>query len=156
MTSNIREHWDAVVELRTELSKLPDGTVYLVSRSDRKKRVIEGRFFVCSPQVAALMLVQDTHRLATTEEIENWKSDQKTRGVVQTQIQAKRESKVVLDLAGVLEQIRMMQQPQAPAVTTAAAVAEPEAPKPALVPEIKSPRAAPVQMRPQAGHQAPD
>lgn len=82
MQTGIREHWDTVRDAKQELiAKYGEfGHVYLMSLKRRKMGVVEGRICVASIHVAAMMLAQETHREATSDEVAAWKAAQEVEG----------------------------------------------------------------------------
>jgi hypothetical protein len=144
--SPLQERYAEINEIRAELEKLGDG-VYLCSIYDRKKRIVAGRICVATPAVAAIMIADKSHRLATNDEIAAWKQDQDIRGGKQTQTQAKKDSKINLDLGSLVgtlaDQIRRQVEEQVRERTPAPA---PVAQAPAPVHAPVRPPAPAVQM----------
>lgn len=132
--SPLQERYAEINEIRTEIEKLGDG-IFLCSIYDRKKRIVGDRICVATPAIAAIMIADKSHRLANPGEIARWKHEQEIRGGSQAQTQAKKDSKINLDLGGLVgtlaEQIRRQVEEQMrgnqPANSAPAAVSQPPA-----------------------------
>lgn len=137
--NTVREHWDTVKEVRAELlakfgefdSEGRQSAVYLMSLRRRKQGVNEGRVSVATIHVAAMMLAQETHRLATPEEIAAWQDEQTAKGKAIQQERTRSESKVNINLGEAVSALFAQQlAAAAPAAPTPAPQSAP-APAPA-------------------------
>jgi hypothetical protein len=124
--NSIREHWDQIKEVRAELADQfgEFGTIYLMSLKRRAKGVLPGRVCTATVHIAAMCISQDTHRLATPEEIAAWKhQDAETRKQILAE-KARTDTKVNVDLGDqfvrALQQVASMNAPAAVPVPPAA------------------------------------
>jgi hypothetical protein len=143
---NVRESWAEVVEFRRRLVDQfgPDGAIYLVSLEKRKLGVQEGMVSVCNIHIAAMMLAQESHKLATPEQIAEFKARMAVKGSEITSQKQRAEAKTQINLGDQLTNIfaqamaQQMAGQQAPA--NVAAVAEPaKAAQASSVPQIPNP-----------------
>lgn len=117
---DLKEHFTEVIRVREQLQREhQDGAVYLVSIEKRQKRMVGGRIAVANPHVAALMIVQETHKLATQEQIAGYIEEQRKRGAHLVQLQARKDAKVNLNLGELVQNL----------VAANAAAAPPAAPE---------------------------
>lgn len=77
----------------------PDGVVHLISRHNREKNTTAGAVATASLQLAAECLVNNTHDLATHEQIATFKREQveKRRQIQMTERAKKQEYVMVVD-----------------------------------------------------------
>ncbi len=78
--NDIREHWSAIKAKREELEQAHGDAVYIVSVESKKRRIVGGVITVASPHIAAMMIEDETHRVADPKEIRAWKEGQKQTG----------------------------------------------------------------------------
>jgi hypothetical protein len=78
--NDIREHWSSIKAKREELEREIGDTVYIVSIDSKKRRIRGGVMSVASPHIAAMMIEDETHRLAEPYEIRDWQAGQKNLG----------------------------------------------------------------------------
>lgn len=90
--TDIREHWSAIKAKREELEAEFGDAIYIVSIESKKRRISGGVMTVASPSVAAIMLEDETHRLAESYEIKQWQEGQKQFG---EQIRARAAAKSI-------------------------------------------------------------
>lgn len=116
--NSIREHWDQIKEVRAELVDQfgEFGTIYLMSLKRRAKGVLPGRVCTATVHIAAMCISQDTHRLATPEEIADWQLQQaETRKQILAE-KSRTDTKVNVDLGDqfvrALQQVAGMNVPQ--------------------------------------------
>jgi hypothetical protein len=120
MRTQIQEHWAEIKQLREALVPDADGAVYLMSQNARRMGVSAGRMSCNTPHVAALMLIQGTHRLATSEEVAQWKAEQAIQKRITEEEHARRQAKVQvtpkIDLGDDFKQLlaKLAAQQQAP------------------------------------------
>lgn len=100
---SIRQHWQEINATKQDLQNTPgaigkDGELYIVSKKDRKRGIVAGRVSVVRLDQAALHLAAGTHELASPEQIAEWNAQQKAVRDAQQQEQAKRDSKINLDM----------------------------------------------------------
>lgn len=99
---DVREHWSGIKAKREELERTHGDVIYLMSIESKKKRVTGGTVTVAGPQIAAIMIEDETHRLATKQEIADWKKDQEARGNAIRMAASKKDSKVHIDMGSLL------------------------------------------------------
>jgi hypothetical protein len=118
----------------------PDGEVYTTSLENDQKGTIAGRVGVNTAGVAAMLVVQGTHRAATPDEIENWKADQARKKAESEAAAAKKDNKVAdvkVDMGSFMSQFMAIlaanQQKEAETVP-AAPIQQSTSPKPNRAP----------------------
>lgn len=102
---DVREHWSGIKAMREELERTHGDVIYLMSIESKKKRVRGGTVTVAGPQIAAIMIEDETHRLARPREIDDWKRHQERRGDEIRAAALKKDSKVHIDMGSLLAQL---------------------------------------------------
>lgn len=103
-TSDVKEMWSAVKAKREELERELGDTIYLTSIASTKRRIKGGVVSVATPQIAAMMIVDETHRLATKSEIRAWQEEHLARGAQIRTAAQKKDGKP--DWAGLVDAVR--------------------------------------------------
>lgn len=106
MLNDIREQWNEIVKLREELRARHGDTVYLISRPSRKRRLHRaGVITKATPQIAAIMINDETHEEATAGQIADWNAHQDQLGRKIRETAAKKDAKVHVDLGDLVRDI---------------------------------------------------
>lgn len=97
---DVRQYWLDVDNRMAEIApKYPEGVVHLVSRHNREKNTTAGAMMTASLQLASECLVNNTHDLATPEQVAKYRKDQadKKRQILLTERAKKQEFVMVVD-----------------------------------------------------------
>lgn len=97
---DVRQYWQDVVEKTRALAPdHPDGVVHLSSRHNREKNTTSGMICTASIEHAAECLVNNTHDLATPEQIRAHKERQEgvKKSILNAEISKKQQFVMVVD-----------------------------------------------------------
>jgi len=97
---DVRQFWMDVKSRVEEITpKYPNGVVHLVSRHNREKNTTAGTICTSSIEHAAECLVNNTHDLATPDQIQDFEKLQARRkhGIVQAEVAKKQQFVMVMD-----------------------------------------------------------
>jgi hypothetical protein len=97
---DVQQYWQDVKQKAEEISKkCPDGIVFLTSRHNRERNTTAG--VVCTAHIshAAELLTNNTHDLATEDEIRAYKDRQGEikKGILSTEISKRQQYVMVVD-----------------------------------------------------------
>lgn len=79
-----------------EVAPKHGGVVYVTSRYHREKNSVEGRTLSATPWNAARVVTDDTHRLATEDEIKAFLAHQETERVKHTKMEQTRQKQYIV------------------------------------------------------------
>lgn len=97
---DVRQYWqDVAIKIQEISPKFPEGVVYLVSRHNREKNTTAGMICTATVDHAAECLVNNTHDLATPEQISAYKAAQERakQGIMQAEVGKKQQYFVVVN-----------------------------------------------------------
>jgi hypothetical protein len=97
---DVRQFWGDVKQRLEEITpKYPSGVVHLVSRHNREKNTTAGTICTANLVHAAECLVNNTHDLATPDQIQAYEHQQarKKQGIVQAEVAKKQQFVMVMD-----------------------------------------------------------
>ncbi len=97
---DVRQYWaDVQAKIAEIATHYPDGVVHVISRHNREKNTTAGAVSTASLQLAAECLVNNTHDLASPDQITTYKRDQveKRRQIQLHERSKKQEFVMVVD-----------------------------------------------------------
>ena len=97
---DVRQYWaDVQAKIAEIAGHYPEGVVHIISRHNREKNTTAGAVSTSSLQLAAECLVNNTHDLASPEQIATYKKDQveKRRQIQLHERSKKQEFVMVVD-----------------------------------------------------------
>lgn len=97
---DVRQYWDDVNRMAAEMMpKFPEGVVYIVSRANRERNTTAGMICTVSVPHAAECLVNNTHDVATPEQIRAYREKQGEikQQILQNELSKKQQFVMVVD-----------------------------------------------------------